>query len=128
MNISGQFAGGLHKFLCRIQQIQRLPFVLQPVVDFFPFGVIPDDVRRPKLGEVLTHGLDGAAGELGQLAWSKRPIVPQQQDQLVDNRIPHQPAKARTAVFGLFHPDASTAIAASLSRYFHVSAIPETSK
>jgi hypothetical protein len=76
MNISGQFAGRAHEILCRFQQIQRLAFVLQPVMNFFPFGVIPDEVRRPKLGEVLTDGLDGTAGELGQLAWRKRPMVP----------------------------------------------------
>ena len=68
MNILGKFTGGLHEFLRGFQQIQRLALVLQPVVDFFPFGVIPDDVCRPKLGEVFTDRLNGTAGKLGQLA------------------------------------------------------------
>ena len=69
MNLSEQFAGGLNEFLCRFQQTQRLTFVLQPVMDFFPFGIIPDDVRRPKLGGVhLRSGRNGRRTWLAVIA------------------------------------------------------------
>ena len=75
MTISGELTRRVHDSFKGSKQFTSLPLVLKRVANLLPIRVIPDDIRRPQLGEVSAYGLDRPSRRFGQLARSQGTVA-----------------------------------------------------